>query len=77
MNDTKSSSEKKIKPKVGPLGGNALISRRAATWSPHLCLRLAEIVAENTFCGFHVFLFTRNVFLFLTSSLAAAGGEST
>ena len=49
MNDTKSSSEKKIKPKVGPLGGNALISRRAATWSPHLCLRLAEVVAENTF----------------------------
>ena len=48
MDETKSLSEKKIKPKVGPLGGNALISRRAATWSPHLCLRLAEIVAENT-----------------------------
>ena len=49
MDETKSLSEKQIKPKVGPLGGNALISRRAATWSPHLCLRHAEIVAENTF----------------------------
>ena len=48
MDETKSLSEKRIKPKVGPLGGNALISRRAATWSPHLCLRHAEIVAENT-----------------------------
>ena len=48
MDETKSLSEKRIKPKVGPLGGNALISRRAATRSPHLCLRHAEIVAENT-----------------------------
>ena len=48
MDETKSLSEKRIKPKVGPLGGNALISRRATTWSPHLCLRHAEIVAENT-----------------------------
>ena len=48
MDETKSLSERRIKPKVGPLGGNALISRRAATWSPHLCLRHAEIVAENT-----------------------------